>query len=102
MPSENVSDISKGGSTEPDHTRGCAYHSALWLNTAMTKAIQLGERHLRHAIDEFVAHCHTERNHQGMGNVIPFTSSGVAAPGGSIRRRERLGGLLNFYERKAA
>jgi putative transposase len=64
--------------------------------------IPLGERHLRDTIDEFVEHYHTERNHQGLGNVIPFPSRGAPAPGGSTRRRERLGGLLNFYERAAA
>jgi hypothetical protein len=36
-----------------------------------------------------------------LGNVIPFPSA-VARPDGRICRRERLGGLLNFYERKAA
>jgi putative transposase len=58
--------------------------------------IPLGERHLRDTIDEFVEHYHTERKHQGLGNVIPFPSRGAAAPGGSARCRERLGGLLNF------
>jgi putative transposase len=64
--------------------------------------IPLGEGHLRNAIGEFVEHYHSERNHQGLGNVIPFPSRGAAALRGRIRRRERLGGLLNFYERKAA
>jgi putative transposase len=56
---------------------------------------------LRTAIREFVEHYHSERNHQGLGNVIPFPS-GVTPPDGRIYRHERLGGLLNFYERKAA
>ncbi len=43
----------------------------------------------------------SERNHQGIGNVIPFPAHGSPVPG-AIRRRERLGGLLNFYERTAA
>jgi hypothetical protein len=59
------------------------------------------ERHLRTVIREFVEHYHSERNHQGLGNVIPFPSAGIPARGG-ICRRERLGGLLNSYERKAA
>ena len=63
--------------------------------------VPLGERHLRTVIREFVEHYHFERNHQGLGNVIPFPSA-VAPPDGRICRRERLGGLLNFYERKAA
>jgi putative transposase len=64
--------------------------------------IPLGEGHLRNTLGEFVEHYHSERNHQGLGNVIPFPSRGAAALRAPIRRRERLGGLLNFYERKAA
>ena len=63
--------------------------------------VPLGERHLRAVLGDFVEHYHAERNHQGLGNVIPFPS-GVTFPDGRIGRRERLGGLLNFYERKAA
>ena len=44
----------------------------------------------------------SERNHQGLGNVIPFPAPGPPDESSPIRRRERLGGLLNFYERNAA
>jgi putative transposase len=64
--------------------------------------IPLGERHLRIVVGEFIEHYHTERNHQGLGNLIPFRSAAPPAVGGPIRRRARLGGLLNFCERKAA
>ncbi len=64
--------------------------------------IPLGERHLRSTVHEFVEHYHSERNHQGLGNVIPFTSPPATTIRGRICRRERLGGLLNFYERKSA
>jgi len=64
--------------------------------------IPLGERHLRSAIREFVEHYHAERHHQGLGNVIPFPSRLATSLDGRICRRERLGGLLKFYERKAA
>jgi transposase InsO family protein len=63
--------------------------------------VPLGEHHLRTVLREFVEHYHSERNHQGLGNVIPFPSA-VTPPLGRICRRERLGGLLNFYERNAA
>jgi putative transposase len=59
--------------------------------------IPLGERHLRTAVAEFMEHYHAERNHQGLGNVIPFPSNASPAVGGPICRRERLGGLLKFY-----
>jgi hypothetical protein len=43
-----------------------------------------------------------ERRGQGLGNVIPFPSPDSASPVGCIGRRERLGGVLAFYERNAA
>jgi putative transposase len=49
-----------------------------------------------------VEHYHAERNHQGLGNVIPFPSRDWVSPLGRIGRRERLGGVLSFYERNAA
>jgi putative transposase len=64
--------------------------------------IPIGERHLRKVVDEFVDHYHAERNHQGLGNVIPFPSAISHDLRGPVRRHERLGGLLNFYHRTAA
>ena len=63
--------------------------------------IIFGEAHLRHVIREYVEHCHDERNHQGICNRL--IDPPVAQPaGGSIERRKRLGGMLNFYYRRAA
>jgi hypothetical protein len=70
-----------------------------------TRLVPLGERHLRAVVREFMEHYHAERNHQGLGNVIPFPSRDSASPGsriGNMGRRERLGGVLSFYQRKAA
>jgi transposase InsO family protein len=64
--------------------------------------VPLGERHLCAVMREFVEHYHAERNHQGLGNVIPFPSRDAASPFGRIGRRERLGGVLSFYARNAA
>ena len=36
----------------------------------LDRMIILGERHLRHVIDEYVEHYHTERNHQGLKNRL--------------------------------
>ena len=65
-----------------------------------THLILFGERRLRHALDEVVAHYHGERNHQGLGNelIAPETHP---APGTHVRCRERLGGLLRYYHRAA-
>jgi hypothetical protein len=41
-------------------------------------------------------------NHQGLGNALIDGNPKVAAGEGGISRRERLGGLLNFYHREAA
>ncbi len=65
--------------------------------------IPLGERHLRTAVREFAAHYHLERPHQGLGNVLIDKRSDVANDtDGDVVCRERLGGLLKFYARRAA
>jgi hypothetical protein len=63
--------------------------------------VPLGERHLRYAVREYVEHYHLERHHQGLGNSIitPEESRGGDGP---IRRRQWLGGMLNYYDREAA
>jgi transposase InsO family protein len=65
----------------------------------LDRIIPLGERHFRRAVHEFVQHYHLERNHQGLGNVL--IDGAPARSVGAIRRRSRLGGLLNYYERAA-
>ena len=69
----------------------------------LDRMIIVGERHLRHVIDEYVEHYHLERNHQGLENqlITPGPSDSVGADG-PICCRQRLGGMLNFYHRRAA
>jgi putative transposase len=70
---------------------------------ALSRLILFGERALRHALTEYVAHYHHERNHQGKGNVLLFpTSRADERCVGLIHCRERLGGLLKDYVRDAA
>jgi hypothetical protein len=57
---------------------------------------------LRNAIREFVEHYHRERNHQGLGNRLIVPMEMKAETPGAVERRQRLGGLLNYYYRKAA
>jgi putative transposase len=70
---------------------------------ALSRLMLFGERSLHHVLTEYVAHYHEERPHQGKGNVILFPSAhtdlGLEEP---IKCRERLGGLLKYYHRKAA
>lgn len=66
----------------------------------LNQVIPFGERHLRRTLAEFVEHYHRERNHQGLDNeLIDGVLSTRNATG--IRRRQRLGGLLNYYCRAA-
>jgi len=54
-------------------------------------------------LTQYVEHYHHERNHQGKGNVLLFPSvSQDTEREGPVRCRERLGGLLKYYEREAA
>jgi len=69
----------------------------------LSRLILFGEGSLRHALHEYVDHYHQERNHQGKGNVLLFPQpSSAGEHEGTIQCRERLGGLLKYYEREAA
>jgi transposase InsO family protein len=69
----------------------------------LSRLILFGEASLRHALHEYVEHYHHERNHQGKGNVRLFPSSNHKPQGtGPVQCRERLAGLLKYYEREAA
>ena len=66
----------------------------------------IGERHLRVALSEYVAHYHAGRSHQGHGmglrapgddpDVLPFP-----IPADRIQLRPRLAGLINEYQQSA-
>ena len=70
----------------------------------LSKLILFGEGSLRRALQQYVAHYHEERNHQGKENRILFPKQTEARrkKEGAVRCRERLGGLLKYYEREAA
>jgi putative transposase len=63
-----------------------------------------GPEHMDHLIHQYVEYYHTERPHQGKGNM-PLTGPPEAVPEsaeGEIVCRERLGGVLRHYHRAAA
>ena len=60
-----------------------------------------GEAGLRKGLQEFVLHYHHERNHQGLANRLVLSEGAPADAGGTVLRRERLGGMLNYYCRAA-
>jgi transposase InsO family protein len=66
----------------------------------LNRVIPFGECHLRQTITTYVEHYHRERNHQGLDNAL-IDDSTCRPTGRRIRRRPRLGGLLNYYERAA-
>jgi hypothetical protein len=68
----------------------------------LSKVILFGERSLRRALSDYVDHFHAERNHQGKGNVQLFPRNTDRHREGPVQCRERLGGLLRYYNREAA
>lgn len=76
--------------------------------------VVFGEKHMNHLVAEMVAHYHEERPHQGEENetlrpssVEVSTKKQKSAPPdvvplSNITCRQRLGGLLKHYSRKAA
>jgi hypothetical protein len=69
----------------------------------LSRLILCGEASLRHALMQYVAHFHQERNHQGKGNVLLFPAVRQDAERqGPLQCRERLGGILKYYTYAAA
>jgi len=83
-------------------------HCERWIRSVKTEVLSrmifFGERSLRYCLENYESHFHTERNHQGKGNVIlfPVLVDRIGETTGEVRTRERLGGLLKFYYRAAA
>ena len=88
----------------PVRAPNCNAHAERFVRSikfeCLNRLIPLGERHLRRAIHEYVAHYHYERNHQGLDNELIV---GVTSPRrtGTVRCAQRLGGLLNSDHRAA-
>ena len=64
--------------------------------------ILFGESSLRTAVHEFLTHYHRERNHQGLGNRLILPDRSHKRTAGLVRCHQRLGGMLNYYYRRAA
>src|SRR5690606_34714719 len=74
-----------------------------------------GTQHMDHLCTEYLAHYHEERPHQSLANEPPSQSKARGrpkmkrghiadeiAPLHEVRCKQRLGGLLKSYSRKAA
>ena len=69
----------------------------------LNRLLFFGEASLRRAVREYLAHYHQERNHQGLHNqLIDRAANDSTYRTGTVHRRSRLGGVLNFYYREAA
>ena len=68
----------------------------------LDRMIFVGQDSLRHAVREYTAHYHRERNHQGLENRLLKPIDQVCASNGIIKKRERLGGILSYYHRLVA
>jgi putative transposase len=69
---------------------------------ALEQMVMLGERSLYDAMQQYLTHYHTERNHQGLDNQLIVREGAGGCQTGPVVRRERLGGLLSYYHREAA
>jgi putative transposase len=67
----------------------------------LNRMIFFGKSSLQHAISHFMAHYHNERNHQGLANRL-LRPEPIVAPSHAVYRRQRLGGILNYYYRATA
>jgi transposase InsO family protein len=69
---------------------------------ALNRMLMVGERSLYYVIQQYLAHYHTERNHQGLANHLITPEPNLRTHSGQVRCRDRLGGLLSYYHREAA
>ncbi len=91
----------------PPRSPNCSPYAERFVRSikdeCLDRIIPIGVGSLRRAINEYVKHYHTERNHQGLDNqLLSSPAINTRKPEGPINRRERLGGMLNYYYRLAA
>ena len=70
--------------------------------SCLERMILIGEGSLRWCVREFVAHYHHERNHQGLDNHLIHPQPTSVRAHGPVQCRQRLGGMLKYYDRRAA
>jgi putative transposase len=74
-----------------------------WVKTVKTECLDwmliLGERHLAAVLKEYVEHYNGFRPHRGLELrcPVPQSSADGRTPSSRVRRRSRLGGLINEY-----
>jgi putative transposase len=90
----------------PPHSPNLNAHAERFVRTikesCLDRLILFGEGALRTAIAQFVTHYLKERSHQGLENQLIDPEPGGGKNTGAVQRRQRLGGMLNYYYRAAA
>ncbi len=101
-----VADVGVKSVKLPPRSPNLNAHAERFVRTikesCLERMILFGEESLRTAMHNFVAHYHTERNHQGLANRLINPEAGHLGNAGVVQRRQRLGGMLNYYYRAAA
>jgi putative transposase len=77
------------------------FHRSL-KEECLDRMIFFGEKSLRDAVGAFLEHFHSERNHRGLDNRVIEPREEVIRRDGEVLCRERLGGMLRYYYRKAS
>ena len=89
----------------PPSAPDCNAIAERWIRSAkdevLDRMVFFGAGSLDRALGQYELFHNRERPHQGLGNslITPIEHAGATA--GPVRVRERLGGLLNFYYRRA-
>ena len=67
----------------------------------LDRLILFGEKAMCNSVREYLAHYHTERNHQGLDNELIVPLEPPPDLDAEVKATERLGGLLRTYRRAA-
>ena len=78
-----------------------------WVRTIRWECLDhiliLGRRHLERIVREFARHYNAERPHRGLRLARPSPPTlSSSASSGTVRRRDRLGGMIHEYHREVA
>ena len=76
-----------------------AHFERFLKSECLDKLIMFGETAMRNAVRSFLAHYHTQRNHQGLANELIVPMDRPPDVNAVIETTERLGGLLRSYRR---
>jgi putative transposase len=90
----------------PVHAPRANAFAERWVRTARRECLDhilsLGRRHLEQILRQYVGHYNAERPHRGLDLAAPEPPKLRVRSRGPVARRDRLGGLIHEYSRKAA